>query len=32
VVELLFVKRDVKLVGVDDENLGDALVKKSAEL
>ena len=27
VVELLFVKRAVKLVGVDDENLGDALVK-----
>ena len=32
VVELLFVKSAVKLVGVDDENLGDALVKKSAEL
>ena len=32
VVELLFVKRAVKLVGVYDENLGDALVKKSAEL
>ena len=32
VVELLFVKRAVKLVGVDDENLGDALVKKSAAL
>ena len=32
VVELLFVKRAVKLVGVDDENLGDALVKKSVEL
>ena len=32
VVELLFVKRAVKLVGVYDENLGDTLVKKSAEL
>ena len=32
VVELLLVKSAVKLVGVDDENLGDALVKKSAEL
>ena len=32
VVELLFVKRAVKLVGVYDENLGEALVKKSAEL
>ena len=32
VVELLFVKSAVKLVGVDDENLGDALVIKSAEL
>ena len=32
VVELLFVKRAVKLVGVYDENLGDALDKKSAEL
>ena len=32
VVELLFVKRAVKLVGVDDENLGDALVKKSSEV
>ena len=32
VVELMFVNRAVKLVGVDDENLGDALVKKSADL
>ena len=32
VVELSFVKRAVKLVGVDDENLGDALVKKSSEV
>ena len=32
VVEFLFVKSAVKLVGVDDENLGDALVKRSAEL
>lgn len=32
VVELLFVKRAVKLVRVDAESLGDALVKKSAEL
>jgi len=29
---LLFVKRAVKLVRVDAESLGDALVKKSAEL
>ena len=28
VVELLFVKRAVKLVGIDSESLGDALVKK----
>ena len=32
VVELLFVKRAVKLVGIDSESLGDALVKKSAEV
>ena len=29
---MLFVKRAVKLVRVDAESLGDALVKKSAEL
>lgn len=32
VVELLFVKRAVKLVRFDAESLGDALAKKSAEL
>ena len=32
VVELLFVKRAVKLVRVDAESLDDALAKKSAEL
>ena len=32
VVELLFVKRAIKLVGIDSESLGDALVKKSAEV
>lgn len=32
VVELLFVKRAVKLVGIDSESLGDALVKKSAKV
>ena len=32
VVKLLFVKRAVRLVGIDSESLGDALVKKSTEV